>query len=744
MNGYRYLSPICHTGQTPKNMKAKNKKTVGCQLAFLIVLIILVLTNAERGYAGGSVISDPQKFGDWEVVGPSGGDVRVITIDPRDKNHLFISTLDGTIHTSTDGGKTWKLLVNFNQPQLILDQLEVDLRDSNILYASGHRHKAPGGFFKSTDGGATWQTSKELRKSAIQAMVQSSFDPNVLYVGTTEGVWVSKNSGDNWDKIESATMPINVDSLAVDPRNTSTIYAGTWWRAYKSTDSGKNWHLIKNGMIDDSDVFAVTIDPRNPDHIVASACSGIYESKNGGELWSKMQGIPSQSRRTRDIVQHPSIPGTIYAATTEGFWMTTGKSWVLTTQRDLEINSIAVSSEEPNRVFIGTNNYGVMVSNDGGKNFAPTNDNFTSRFTYSVTPDIQTPNRLYAATQNTATGGGFFFTSTDGGNTWKPAKNFEIGRVSPFSILQDRSNPNTMYLGTNLGVFRSLDRGDNWAQVTPPKPAPVKKKTAGRRTTAKTKVVKPTAPPVSVVPADPNAPKTIAVLTDKVKFLSYTEDGKNGIYAATDKGLYRTYNINKGWEKVNLGDGIDENIFVVYTSVQQPETIWAGTSVSGVIVSRDNGATWQKTGGAPEGVPVSTITSDPKRPDYIYVGTSQTLYLSRDNGKTWTRRGGNLPLGNYTSILINPHKTDEIFVSSAIETDGGIYYSSNAGNSWKRMDSKDMKLPSRRVWSMVFDPNDSNKIYAGTHSSGVYVIERKGETATDDPNARPRIAGGGN
>ena len=50
-----------------------------------------------------------------------------------------------------------------------------------------------------------------------------------------------------------------------------------------------------------------------------------------------------------------------------------GKTWALTTQRDLEINSIAVHPSEPNRVYIGTNNYGVMVSNDGGKNFAPTN-----------------------------------------------------------------------------------------------------------------------------------------------------------------------------------------------------------------------------------------------------------------------------------------------------------------------------------------------------------------------------------
>ena len=128
-------------------------------------------------------------------------------------------------------------------------------------------------------------------------------------------------------------------------------------------------------------------------------------------------------------------PELIYAGTTEGFWMTTngGKTWAMTTQRDLEINSIAVHPDEPNKVFIGTNNYGVMVSTDGGRNFTQTNDNFSSRFTYSVITDIEVSNRLYATTHNTATGGGFVFISPDGGKTWTQAKNLDIN--TGFTVL---------------------------------------------------------------------------------------------------------------------------------------------------------------------------------------------------------------------------------------------------------------------------------------------------------------------
>lgn len=692
------------------------------------LVLIFSLALLQSTLIRASIVENPPEaaaFSDWQVVGPTGGDVRVVAIDPRDKNRLYISTLDGQIHTSGDAGKSWSLLVNLNKPELILDQLFVDARDSRIIHASGHRHKAPGGYFRSTDGGATWKESKELKNESIHAMTQSPTDPNIILAGTTHGVWMSKNSGADWDKVSSSTMPVNIDALAMDPRNTSTIYAGTWWRAYKTTDSGQNWRLIKNGMIDDSDVFAVTVNPRNPDYIVASACSGIYESQNGGEKWSKIQGIPSQSRRTRDIVQHPSLPGVIYAGTTEGFWMSAngGKSWALTTQRNLEINSIAVHPSEPNRVFIGTNNYGVMVSNDGGRSFSQTNDSFTSRFTYFVTPDIEQPDRLYAATHNTATGGGFFFVSSDSGRSWQQGRNLDVARVRTFTMKQDPSNPNLVYLGTNLGIFKSVDRGNSWAQLTAAKPvrSPAKKP-AVKKAVKKTAAV--TARSALASAAVEAAPKLLPVLNEKVKVLEFLPGVKGGMLAGTDRGLYRTTDLNKGWEKLPFAPGVNDNIFAIHVAAERPETIWAGTATSGVVVSRDNGKTWERSGGAVDNVPVSSITTDPKRPDYVYVGTIQTFYLSRDAGKSWTRRGGNLSLGNFTSILINPNNTDEIILSSSLDTDGGIYISTDAGNKWKRVDDKNMKLASRRFWAIAFDPRDPNRLFAATHSSGVYKIER--------------------
>ena len=686
--------------------------------------LIFVLAIAQAAFAFGvtDVVAEAPAYSDWRVVGPSGGDVRVVAIDPKDKNRLYMSTLDGQIHTSADGGASWRLLVNLNKPELILDQLFVDSRDSKIIYTSGHRHKAPGGFFRSTDGGVTWKESKELKTESIHSMTQSTADPKIILAGTINGVWMSKNSGEDWEKLSSTTSPVNVGSLAMDPRSTSTIYAGTWWRPYKSIDAGKSWRLIKNGMIDDSDVFAITLDPRNPENVIASACSGIYASQNGGEKWTKVQGIPSQSRRTRDILQHPTIADTIYAGTTEGFWMSTngGKAWALTTQRNLEINSVAVHPDEPNRVFIGTNNYGLMVSNDGGRNFAQTNGNFTSRFTYLVTSDVQQPNRIYAATHNLATSGGFFFVSNDGGRTWQNAKSLDAGRIKIFTIKQDPLNPNSMYLGTNLGIYRSIDRGNSWAPLPAAKIAVVKKPVV-----KKAPVKGKAAPKAASASASAAGLKMSASITGTVKALEILPAGA-GMLAGTDTGVYRSKDLTKGWEKLPIPTTFNTNVFALHVAAARPNTYWVGTATSGVLVSGDAGVTWAKSNGAADNIPISSITSDPKRPDYVYVGSTQTFYTSKDNGATWSRRGGGLPLGNFTSILINPGNTEEVVVSSSLDTGGGMYISSDSGNRWKRIDNNDMKLASRRIWSIAFDPQDPNRIFAATHSSGVYKIERSG------------------
>lgn len=753
---------------------------------------------------------------DWRITGPSGGDVRALVVDPNDPDRFYCGTLDGQIYVSTDATRSWRLLVNFNRERLFVDRIIVDPRNSKVLYVATHRHKDPGGFFKSTDGGLTWRDSPELRNEAVHSLLQSELNPNVMLAGTVTGIFRSDDSGETWTPLPTSTVAglNDVASLAMDPRNADVIYAGTWHLPYKSTDGGQHWRSITKGMIDDSEVFAINLDPRNSSHIFASACSGIYETLDGAENWHKVQGIPSQSRRTRAIMQHPTIPGLVFAGTTEGFWRSAkggdNSSWMVTTSRQLEINSIAVHPRNPNTIYIGTNNYGVMVSNDGGKNFVPSNGGFSGRFVNTILADREKVNRIYATTINTTTGGGFFFVSNDGGASWEPSMRNMPPRLIAYSILQDERDGNLIYLGTNLGMYRSIDRGASWAPVSGRKSpaAPAKKRPAARGTVRRTvaqgrgangagatgstkpAIAKPNAEVVRRAqealaragyemgsPDGQLGPATIAAirkfqtdryipvsgqldegtlaalgvsngskgavsafvatLSDPINDLasSSNSSGQLEILAATNGGLYRTSDPNRGWDRLPYGPGMDPRTTCISTGTQNPSLILVGTATMGVLISRDAGQTWQQVSGIPTTSPVNVIAQDPQRSAFIYVGTKQAFYMSHDGGDHWARRGGNLPFGDFTSVLVNPQNPNEVFVGNAYQNGtvgGGVYRSSDAGNTWVRIDSVEHRLPSLRIWALALDPHNQNTLFVGSHSAGVYVVPRGTEALQNE------------
>lgn len=798
---------------------------VFCLITGLALTFSNSLSNSSSTYAADTPRAPYSA--EWKLTGPTGGDVRGLVVDPNDADRFYFGTLDGQIYTSSDGARTWRMLVNLNRPRLFVDHIIVDPRNSKVLYVATHRHKDPGGFFKSTDGGLTWRDAPELRNEAVHALTQSESNPNVLLAGTIKGIFRSTDSGETWSPLPTGALAaaaaqqrgdneVDVESLAIDPRNSNVIYAGTWYLPYKSTDGGQTWKIIKKGIIDDSDIFAVNIDPRNADHVIASACSGIYETRDAGENWAKVQGIPSQSRRTRAIMQHPSVAGVVFAGTTEGFWRSANgganNSWMVTTSRQLEINSIAVHPHNPNMVFIGTNNYGVMVSNDGGKNFVPSNTGFSGRFVDAITTDRENPSRVYATTINTTTGGGFFFVSTDGGASWNPSMRNMPPRLIGYSMLQDDRDANIIYLGTNLGVYRSTDRGVSWAPIAARKPAtsPARRRSpsAGvRRTVAqspapsRSATTQPSKPGQRIAGPKPNddtvhraqqaleragyeigtpdgqmGPRTVAAIkrfqTDRYLTVSGQLDettltalgvaaanggsalahvaglndpvnamasfaGKTGheILAATNAGLFRTSDPASGWDRFSYGQGIDVRTTCISTSAQNPSVIFVGTATSGVLVSRNGGDTWQRVSEIPTATPVNVIVHDPQRSSNVYVGTKQAFYLSHDGGEHWARRGGNLPFGDFTSILINPRNPDEVFVGNAYqngEIGGGVYRSNDAGSTWTRIDLREHRLPSQRIWALALDSRDQSTLFVGSHSAGVYVVPRGMESAVTE------------
>ena len=104
-----------------------------------------------------------------------------------------------------------------------------------------------------------------------------------------------------------------------------------------------------------------------------SACSGIYKSENAGALFHKIQGIPTEARRTRVLMQDPENLQVVYAGTTEGLYKTVngGKTFTLMTGSDVIVNDVYVDPGNSNRVLLATDRGGVLTSNDAGVTFTP-------------------------------------------------------------------------------------------------------------------------------------------------------------------------------------------------------------------------------------------------------------------------------------------------------------------------------------------------------------------------------------
>jgi photosystem II stability/assembly factor-like uncharacterized protein len=722
----------------------------------------------------------------WEVTGPWGGDVRALVAAPGNSDLLYLGTSDGQIFRSTDAAKSWRRLKpGLERRGLSVDTIVVDPRDSRTMYAGvwAVTRDEEGGLFKSEDGGEHWKLLEGTRKLSVRSVALAPSDSNFILAGSASddpklnGVFRSTDAGKNWERISPVGDKEirNIESIAISPNDTNTIYIGTWHLPWKTTDGGANWKQTGYkavGMIDDSDIFGINVDPVNANLVYVNACSGIYRSTSAGEKWAKIPGIPFSARRTYTLLPHPANPNILFAGTSEGLWRSKdgGKRWMLLTSKSVVIRSIIVTADKPSRVLIGTDDFGVRISDNLGDDFADTNTGFIHRHILAIMPDATERGRLLASVFHDGTAGSVF-ASSDGGESWQ-ASGRGLGSRDVFAFYQMPDNQSLIYAGTNTGVFRSNDRGTTWSfigkeQVKPEKPAkkpvrrpsrrsrasvtipnealpsnafgkyeavPVVKRnplTSAHKSKAKAKKPAQNRPvqkkaakkekPISEITM-PTGPALVELNRQVDDITSFVDsEGRRGLLAATMDGLYRTVDEAKGWEKIVIGGyEPDGRVYSVSTHKDTPRRIYIGTK-QGLFISDDGGATWLHVDRGPSDMSVKAIAMDPRDGQTVLLGTNQYIFRSTNAGRTWVRRGGGLPSGDFTSVVINPSNPDEIIVAEYSK--GGVYRSTDKGYSWERIDSiVGAELPTNRVWTLTFDPFDRDRVYAGSFSSGVYVL----------------------
>ena len=263
----------------------------------------------------------------WTPVGPDGGDARAFAVAPENPAHIYLGTTNSWIYESMDAGASWHRLTHIAATDgFVIDHILIDPRDSKtVLVAAWRLDQVGGGLWISHDAAHSFTEVAGLHNQSIRSFAAAPSNPSILFAGTLEGVFRSSDSGQNWKLISPAgSAEIHeIESLAIDPKNPEIVYAGTWHLPWKTSDGGRTWHNIKQGIIEDSDVFSIIIDPQDPRIVFASACSGIYKSENAATLFHKIQGIPSDARRTRVLKQDPAHRNVVYAGTTEGLYKST-------------------------------------------------------------------------------------------------------------------------------------------------------------------------------------------------------------------------------------------------------------------------------------------------------------------------------------------------------------------------------------------------------------------------------------
>ena len=645
----------------------------------------------------------------WRPIGPDGGDARSLAADPGNPDRILLGTSSSQLFVSNDGGYTWSRLARVGDgDHYVVDHIVFDPVYPLTVYAAAWSVETDGGdIFRSDDGGRTWRGLAGMHGKSVRSFVLAPSDPDTLVAGALDGVFRSRDRGETWEQISPPGHPEikNIESLAVDPQNPDVIYAGTWHLPWKTMDGGRTWYSIKEGVIDDSDVFSIILDPRDSRVVYASACTGIYKSEDAGANFRKVQGIPKSARRTRVLRQHPIDPNMVYAGTTEGLWasINAGQAWHRVTAETVIVNDVLVDARHPGTVLLATDRSGVLRSENGGTTFFASNRGFAHRQVGALLVDRNDPSVLYAGVVNDKDYGGLFI-SRDAGEHWRQMNDGLAGH-DIFSLRQTEQG--TLLAGTNRGVFAWSPGDKAWRpinsvaqEILPARGAVAR----ARVTSRKSKKAPIAAPPAHIE------------LNGRVADL---EIGQEAWFAATPQGLFTSVDGGRSWRG---GGVLGQRDFIAVRNAG--ETIVAVTPAA-LMLSRDGGRHWS-TPPLPDNIaPLAGVALGSG--GSIWLASRGGAYGSRDGGESWEHAINGIDALDATSIMFDGDNGRLLATTLT-----GAFESTDLGRTWHRTGERTSRL---RGISL-----GGGHLYARTDFDG--VVTQKDHILKESSN-RSRFPGGG-
>ncbi|MBI4663229.1 MAG: IPT/TIG domain-containing protein [Verrucomicrobia bacterium] len=544
--------------------------------------------------------------------------VRALRIDPSSTSRVYAALPRQGIFRSLDGGTSWTLL----QPVLPALALAIDPSAPATLYA-GADHG--GGVFKTTDGGATWSASG-LAARQVFCLVIDPTNPQTVYAGTDRGVFKTSDGASSWaaTSLEQFTQ----GGLAIDPKNPSTVYAGVGGAVFKTKDGGAHWEPATAGYIGGY-ILALDIDPQNPQTLyVAGYEGGPFKTSDGGGHWEwKNNGFPVFSGGFYSvfaIAVDPSAPTTVYVGAQDDIYKSAdgGARWApLDAGHSHLVTGIALNPADASTLYISTFGAGVFKSADRGSHWSPANTGLPDLRLHTVEADPANPGTLYAAAHHDAS----VLKTEDGAGTWRAGTRFSGSPV--VSVAIDSTTPTTLYAGTrNEGVFKSVNGGTSFFRSS------------------------------SGLPTQTWLVPSLAIAA-----------GLGTLYAGTDGGIFRSHDAGATW----VPSGLVGYVASIATDPETPSTVYAAVNWE-LFKSTDSGQSWGSSSAGityPKMFVGNTLTVDPESPRIVYAGTRQGVFRSADGGATWTAIPEGLSGYIVQSLAVDPESPNIIYAG----TQGSVF-----------------------------------------------------------------------
>jgi photosystem II stability/assembly factor-like uncharacterized protein len=469
----------------------------------------------------------------WTHLGLTDGfQIPALAVDPRDPNKVFAAVLghpygpneERGLFRSTDGGQSWQKAI-YKDENTGASDVEIDPSNPDVIYASmwevregpwedgNEVNGTGGGLFKSTDGGGTWHPlTNGLPKDLSQIYVAiAPTDSKRLYatVGSASGalgVYRSDDAGENWSKITEDPRPsgrIGGGDLSiprVDSKNEDVVYCVSTV-TMRSTDGGKTWSGFR-GAPGGDDYQNLWINPNDPNILLLVSDQGALVTVNGGASWSSWYNQPTA--QIYHVAVTPTFPYKVCGGQQES-----GSVCISSRGNDgaithwdwhpvgvIEYGYVAPDPIDPDIIYGGGRSEVSKFHWSTGQvqNVTPIplrNPKYRTNRTEPLMFSPLDPHTLYFASN-------VLFKTTDGGTSWQaistdltrenPGIPASVGNLVPknadkkrgviYALAPSFKNINTLWAGTDDGlIWRTLDGGKKWNDITPPELTPWSKVT---------------------------------------------------------------------------------------------------------------------------------------------------------------------------------------------------------------------------------------------------------------------------